>query len=247
VLHGALLLLILPGGPRVPVSAAGMGDGVLSVFEVGLVSLPGGPGRNAAAQTLEASAELLPEQGQEPEPAAAPEEALALPVERPKKRVQQATRTRRPEQAPRPQHSAPVPATQGEDGEKRDSAGDKAALHSGEGGSGALAAPGAAAGDPEPFGFPFGAVNGKPKVVKSVRVVYPEEARKKGINGQVLVRFHLDEHGTISHLHVKSAQPPDIFNLNTLAAIRKWRFQPGVHDGKTVPVWVELPVEFELR
>jgi protein TonB len=114
-----------------------------------------------------------------------------------------------------------------------------------DGASGAPAAD--MVGDGRPFGFALGEVSGKPKVVRIVQVVYPVVARKKRITGQVLVRFHLDEHGTVSHLHVKSAEPPDIFDRNTLTALRQWRFQPASHNSRAVPVWVELPIEFELR
>jgi protein TonB len=102
-------------------------------------------------------------------------------------------------------------------------------------------------GDGRPFGFSLGEVSVQPKVLKSVPVVYPVEARRKGITGQVLVRFHLDENGTVSHLHIKSAEPPEIFDRNTLTSLRQWRFEPAKHNRKAVPVWVEMPIEFDLR
>jgi protein TonB len=140
-----------------------------------------------------------------------------------------------------------VSGTQGEDGARRGSVAGRLE-HSAEGDDlGNLATPGAVVNDGRPFGFALGEVSGKPKVLKSVPVVYPVEARKRGITGQVLVRFHLDENGTVSHLHVKSAEPPDIFNQNALNALRQWRFQPARHNKRAVSVWVELPIEFDLR
>ena len=241
VLHGALLCLLLLGGSGEPVGAAGTGGGVLSVFEVGLVSLTSGPKQNTAPQGQDMLTEPdpTPEQKQQAE-----SDATALHVERPPKHEQQQPQSRRPERA---QQAAAVTETQGENGVARTDLGGMPDRPTGEGGLGTHAAPGAVAGDGRPFGFQLGEVNGKPKVVKSVPVVYPVEARKKGITGQVLVRFHLDENGTISHLHIKSAEPPDIFNQNTLAALRQWRFQPAKHNRQTVPVWVELPIEFALR
>jgi len=117
----------------------------------------------------------------------------------------------------------------------------------GEGAMDALATSGAVPGDNRPFGFSLGEVSGKPRVASSVPVVYPVDARKKRITGHVLVRFHLDEKGMVSHLHIKSATPPDVFNQNALTALKQWRFQPAIYNGKAVPVWVEMPIEFVLR
>ena len=228
-LHGLVFFLILLGDASAPVGAVGTGGGILPVFEVVLVSLKRGSGENAPPQAQDMLTDPPQEQKRQPEAASMPEDATPLRVERPQKSRQQATRALRKEQPQRPQQTTVVSGTQGENG------------------LGSLATPGDAAGSGRPFGFSLGEVSGKPKVVKSVPVVYPMEARKKGITGQVLVRFHLDENGTVSHLHIKYAQPPDIFNQNALASLRQWRFQPANHNRKAVPVWVELPVEFALR
>ena len=245
-LHGFLFFLLLLGGSigSGDLADAGGGGGALSVIEVGLLSPPGASGLSMLPQHQDTLALPTPER-REPDSALVPEEAATPIVERPKEKEQQATR--RQERAQRPQQSAPASEAQGDDGAGRDSLGGIADQPGRAGALGADAAPGAEAGGGRPFGFSLGEVNAKPKVVKNVPVVYPVDARKKGLNGQVLVRFHLDENGRVSHLHIKSAEPPDIFNQNTLAALRQWRFQPARHEGKAVPVWVEVPVEFQLR
>jgi len=246
-LHGALLFLILSGGSGGPANVAA-GGGVLSAFEVGLASLSSSSGQNTTSQVQDMPAESSPEQNQQPDSAIMPEDAIPLQVESPPKSEQQTTRTQRPESPQRPQQTSAVSEAQRENDIRRDSDGGVANQHVAGGGLVALAAPGAIAdGDGRPFGFSLGEVSVQPKVLKSVPVVYPVEARRKGITGQVLVRFHLDENGTVSHLHIKSAEPPEIFDRNTLASIRQWRFEPAKQNKKTVPVWVELPIEFDLR
>jgi protein TonB len=230
MLHGILFAVIAFAHSGGTVGVTGAGSGALSVIDVALLAPPNGTRENASAQ--EPHPDPTPEQKHEPEAALVPEDALPLRVEHPQKNAQQPTLKRRRERAHA--QAAPVSGMQ------------KTAEGMPDHPDGVPGAP-AAAGDGSPFGFALGEVSGKPKVVKSVQVVYPVEARKKGITGQVLVRFHLDEHGTVSHLHIKSAQPPDIFDRNTLAALRQWRFQPASHNSKAVPVWVELPIEFELR
>jgi protein TonB len=99
----------------------------------------------------------------------------------------------------------------------------------------------------EPFGFSLGEVGEKPKVLERVQVAYPEEARRKNISGKVTVRFHLSAVGVISNLQIKSAVPPGLFDKNTLRALGQWRFRPAFLNGKAVPVWVELPIAFNLH
>lgn len=90
-------------------------------------------------------------------------------------------------------------------------------------------------------------VDSKPKVLRRVRVTYPEQARKRKINGQVLLRFLLDEKGAMSQLQVLRSEPSGIFDSAALTAVRKWKFAPAVRDGKPVPYWVELPLSFFLE
>ena len=245
-LHGVLLFLILFCGSVETVGVTGAEWSALSVFEVGLMSPPGGSGQRIAPQAKKVFSNSIPKQKQQPESAVASENATASQVERLKKNEQQAT-WEQPEQTQGPQQGTVASGAYREGGSHQNITGEMAGQSAGEGGLVALASYGAVADGGRPFGFSLGEVSNKPKVVKSVPVVYPVEARKKGITGQVLVRFHLDEKGTVSHLHIKSAEPPNIFDQNTLAALRQWRFQPAILNRKAVSVWVELPLEFNLR
>jgi len=246
-MHGVLLFLILSGGSGRPANVTDAGGGFLSAFEVGLATLPGASGQNTAPQAQGMPAESSLAQKQQPEPAIMPEDAIPLQVENPLKSEQQKSQ-QRTEQAQRPQQTATASETQGENDVRRGSDGGIANQHVAGSGLVALAVPDAMAdGDGRPFGFSLGEVSVQPKVLKSVPVVYPVEARRRGITGQVIVRFHLDEKGTVSHLHIKSADPPEIFNRNALTSLRQWRFEPAKQNRKAVPVWVELPIEFDLR
>jgi protein TonB len=121
------------------------------------------------------------------------------------------------------------------------------------GGRGKAGKPGAGDGNPRnsggvlPFGYSLTMVDTQPRVIRNAPVIYPKEARRQHISGHVLVRFHLDASGTVSHLHIKHAEPEGVFNESTLAAVRQWKFLPARSGGKAVSVWVELPVEFTLR
>jgi protein TonB len=90
-------------------------------------------------------------------------------------------------------------------------------------------------------------VDSKPKVLSRSKVRYPEMARKNKITGHVLLRFYLDEKGSIFRLQVIKAEPPGIFEDAALASVKQWQFAPAMKDGRPVPFWVELPMPFILK
>lgn len=89
-------------------------------------------------------------------------------------------------------------------------------------------------------------VDSTPRIVKTVRPVYPLELRKKGISGEVRLRFIVTADGHTDHIRVKSSQYPDLDEAAT-QAVAQWIYQPAELDGKPVDVWVELPVLFTLN
>lgn len=69
--------------------------------------------------------------------------------------------------------------------------------------------------------------------------IYPYEAKRKRLQGIVLVQLSLTETGTV---HKATTLPPRMDPLledAALSAIYKWRFKPG-------PRTLEVPIEFKL-
>lgn len=81
----------------------------------------------------------------------------------------------------------------------------------------------------------------------STNVKYPKKARKKGIEGQVAVKFTIDENGlVINAIITKSVDPLiDEEALRVINAMPKWT--PGMQDGESVPVMFMLPIRFYLK
>lgn len=55
---------------------------------------------------------------------------------------------------------------------------------------------------------------------------YPTEALRNGQGGSVQVEFTVGTNGAVTAARVVSATPPRVFNGETLAAVKRWRFQP---------------------
>ena len=84
-------------------------------------------------------------------------------------------------------------------------------------------------------GGPGGAGLGE-EVTPLVRIepTYPIKARMSRIEGYVVLRFNVTASGSVRGVQVIEAQPPRIFNQNSIKAVRKWKYSPKVEDGKPV-------------
>lgn len=67
---------------------------------------------------------------------------------------------------------------------------------------------------------------GLPDVVNSVQPVYPRDALRDGVSGEVTVAFTVNPDGSVSGASVVSSNPRRVFDAAALDAIRKWKFQP---------------------
>lgn len=77
------------------------------------------------------------------------------------------------------------------------------------------------------------------------RIDYPEEARKKGIQGRLLLEFTVDTEGQAQSIEVKESLHP-LCDSAAVHGIRSVEFVPAKHNGKVVPVRMRLPVRFQL-
>jgi len=83
--------------------------------------------------------------------------------------------------------------------------------------------------------------------VSRVAPDYPEAARRRGIEGLVLLEAVLDAEGRVAHDIAVLRSVPDL-DAAAVAALRRWRFRPARDEtGRAVPVILEVPIRFVLR
>jgi protein TonB len=91
---------------------------------------------------------------------------------------------------------------------------------------------------------------GGPKALMDLvykNITYPEDARDKGIEGKVIVRFVIDKEGKAVQASISKGLYPSIDKV-VLAVINKIpKFVPGKMAGKPVNVWYALPITFRLE
>jgi len=74
---------------------------------------------------------------------------------------------------------------------------------------------------------------------------YSEEARKAKWQGAVLLSMVVDENGVPQDIKVVRSIGLGL-DQKAIEAVQKWRFKPGVKDGKAVPVFANIEVNFRL-
>jgi TonB family protein len=84
-----------------------------------------------------------------------------------------------------------------------------------------------------------------PKLVKQVKPVYPEEARKNGVEGVVILEAKADELGNVVDARVLRS----VAGLDGAAvdAVKQWKYEPMIIDGKPRKVIFTVTVRFSLK
>ncbi len=84
-----------------------------------------------------------------------------------------------------------------------------------------------------------------PQLMYKVEPEYSDEARKAKFQGTVVLTAIVDTDGVAKN--IKVMRPLGLgLDEKAIEAIKKWRFRPGVKDGKSVAVFVTIEVNFRL-
>ncbi|OBU14367.1 hypothetical protein AYY19_06450 [Photobacterium aquimaris] len=77
-------------------------------------------------------------------------------------------------------------------------------------------------------------------------VNYPKLAKRRGIEGQVLVEVWIDAQGQQLKQKLIKSSGAQILDNAAIAAIKKWRFSSHIVNGKAIAHRVQIPVRFKL-
>ena len=76
---------------------------------------------------------------------------------------------------------------------------------------------------------------------------YPSLARRRAIEGTVLVRAEVGAGGECLDADLKKSSGAGILDRAALEAVKKWRFVPARRGNQAVIAWVEVPITFKLE
>jgi len=90
-------------------------------------------------------------------------------------------------------------------------------------------------------------VDEPPRVVHRVHPEYPMVAENMRLSGEVVIKMLVDRQGKVVDATVEAADPPDIFDEQSLRAVRQWQFDPAVYKGHRVASWCRTRLIFNLE
>lgn len=85
-----------------------------------------------------------------------------------------------------------------------------------------------------------------PKLIKKVNPIFPEEARKQEISGQVVLSVRSDEQGNIVAVKIVKS-PHDLLSKASVEAVKQWKYEPMLIKGKPMPIIFTVTMTFRLK
>jgi periplasmic protein TonB len=85
-----------------------------------------------------------------------------------------------------------------------------------------------------------------PRLLREVKADYTEDARRRGITGDVVLEIIVRRDGSVGDVKILEGLGAGL-NERAVQAVRQWQFAPARRQGTPVDVIVEVAVEFKLR
>jgi periplasmic protein TonB len=85
-----------------------------------------------------------------------------------------------------------------------------------------------------------------PSLLREVKPDYTQEARRRGVEGDVVVEVIVRADGSVGQVRLLNGLGAGL-DERAIDAVRQWRFSPAHRHGTPVDVVVEIAVEFKLR
>jgi len=93
--------------------------------------------------------------------------------------------------------------------------------------------------------MPVGGEIQEPQRIHYVAPVYPDEARRAGTSGTVVLQAVIGKEGNVKKVEVSRGLDPGLDSA-AVAAVKQWKYAPTRYDGEAVEVIVTITVIFRL-
>lgn len=77
---------------------------------------------------------------------------------------------------------------------------------------------------------------------------YPSLAQRRGWEGDVLLRVHVDAGGRAREVEIVRSSGHALLDRSARdQVLQRWRFHPAMRNGEAVSAWAEVPIRFRLQ
>ena len=75
---------------------------------------------------------------------------------------------------------------------------------------------------------------------------YPEAAKRRGVEGTVILRVAVDKTGVANQVEIEKSSGSRILDETAVKTVKRWKFKPATFAGVAVDSMVEVPITFRL-
>jgi protein TonB len=90
-------------------------------------------------------------------------------------------------------------------------------------------------------------VYARPRYKENPLPYYPKVARRRGYEGQALLRVEVLESGRVGQIEISESSGFEILDKAALKSVKGWIFVAGTKNGIRIDQWVMVPVRFSLE
>jgi len=87
----------------------------------------------------------------------------------------------------------------------------------------------------------------RPSYAENPKPLYPQEARERGYEGEVVLKVEVLISGRVGQIEIKKSSGYEVLDRSALTTVKQWRFIPAKKDETPIPLWVNIPVKFQLQ
>ena len=92
-----------------------------------------------------------------------------------------------------------------------------------------------------------GGTGGRPSYADNPKPIYPQEAKEKGYEGEVVLRVEVLANGRVGQIEIRKSSSYGALDRSALTAVKQWRFLPAKKGDVAIPLWVNIPIKFQLQ
>lgn len=85
-----------------------------------------------------------------------------------------------------------------------------------------------------------------PKPVYHINPIYPEHCKQEMIQGMVTLEITIDKEGKVGRIKVLNSPHPDLSQA-AINAIKQWKYEMVIREGKRVPAVFPVTVHFKIK
>lgn len=85
------------------------------------------------------------------------------------------------------------------------------------------------------------------EVMRALQEAYPQELRENGIGGSARVWFFIEANGEVQEVVLNESSGVDALDQAALKVAEIIKFTPALNRDQAVPVWISLPIRFQVR